>query len=493
MKNRVVAATTGVALLIAITLFVKWLMVEPPAEITLSTPGMDDPQGRKAADAKRRIEQIFNYGETHKLIHTMVSKPSSPWPRFRGPNLDGICADSTPLASSFPPEGPPRLWQLDLAPGYAGAAVLDGRIYVMDYVEGRGDLLRCFDFETGTELWQSGYRIRVPNNHGMTRTMPAVTRKYIVTMGPMGQVMCVDTPTGKARWGLSLSREYGTRDLSGCWYAGQCPLIDDGKAILAPAGTNVLMIAVSCETGDVLWEAPNRNGWKMSHSSIMPMTVEGTRMYIYAAVGGITAVGADGVLAGRVLWETDAWSSSVLMPSPVIMDRDRLFFTSGYDGGSALIQVRKQGDTFSPEIIYNYNGKRLSRDCFSTYQHTPIFYKGHLFGIQSNNARNNKLEFVCVDPNEAGGKIIWGSGTETRFSAPKKREAWGPYMLADGKFYVVGDTGLLAVFKADTRACIKLGEWNLLEDGHEAWGPIAIVDGRLLLRDYTHLTCLDLR
>ncbi len=66
-------------------------------------------------------------------------------------------------------------------------------------------------------------------------------------------------------------------------------------------------------------------------------------------------------------------------------------------------------------------------------------------------------------------------------------------MLADGKFYVVGDTGLLAVFKADTRACIKLGEWNLLEDGHEAWGPIAIVDGRLLLRDYTHLTCLDLR
>lgn len=216
-------------------------------------------------------------------------------------------------------------------------------------------------------------------------------------------------------------------------------------------------------------------------------------MYIYAAVGGITAVGADGALAGKVLWETDAWSSSVLMPSPVIMDQNRIFFTSGYDGGSALIQIKKQGDSFSPEVIYNYNGKRLSRDCFSTYQHTPIFYNGHLFGIQSNNARNNKLEFVCVDPDKDGGKIIWGSGKDTVFSAPKKREAWGPYILADDKFYVIGDTGLMAIFKADTSACIKLGEWELLEHGHEVWGPLAVVDGLLLLRDYTTLTCLDLR
>ena len=234
-------------------------------------------------------------------------------------------------------EGPPRQWRIELGPGYGGAAILDGRVYVMDYIEGVGDLLRCFDFADGRELWRSGYRIRVPNNHGITRTVPAVTKAYTVTMGPMGQVMCVDTPTGKARWGMSLSRQYGTRDLSSCWYAGQCPLIDGGNAIIAPAGTNTLMIAVSCETGDILWEAPNRNHWRMSHSSIMPVTIDGTKMYVYASIGGITAVGADGPLAGKVLWETDAWSSSVLMPSPVVLDGNQLFFTSGYDGGSALI------------------------------------------------------------------------------------------------------------------------------------------------------------
>jgi outer membrane protein assembly factor BamB len=309
----------------------------------------------------------------------------------------------------------------------------------------------------------------------------------------MGQVMCVDRESGKARWGISLSREYGTRDLSGCWYAGQCPLIDGGNAIIAPAGTNVLMVAVSCETGQVVWEAPNTRGWKMSHSSIVPVTVDGTRMYVYCAVGGVAAVGAEGALAGKVLWETDEWSSSVLMPSPVVMDDNRIFLTSGYDGGSALLRIRKDGDRFLPEIIYNFTGKRKSRDCFSTYQHTPIYYEGHLFGIQLNTAREHKMEFVCVDPNPDGGRIVWSSGEGTVFSAPKKNEAWGPYILADGKFYVMSDTGMLAVLEARTDECRKLGEWQLLDDGHEVWGPMAIVDGRLFVRDYTRLVCFDLR
>ncbi len=470
-----------------------WLGQDSAVWVRTDVPGLDDPEGRKAADALLRTQHAFTYGEIYEVFDVPAPETSGRWPRFRGPNFDGISPQTTALGDSFPAEGPRELWRLELAPGYAGAAILDGRVYVMDYIPGQGDALRCFAFNDGRELWRCGYRIRIPGNHGITRTTPTLTEQYIVTMGPMGQVMCVDTPTGKARWGMSLSRQYGTRDLSGCWYAGQCPLIDDGNAIIAPAGTNVMMIAVSCESGEVLWEAPNRHGWRMSHSSVVPMTVAGTKMYVYAAVGGITAVGADGALAGEVLWDTDAWTSAVLMPSPVPLADNEIFFTSGYDGGSALIRVIKDGDVFRPEIVYSYTGKRKSRDCFSTYQHTPIYYKGHLFGIQSNSARERKLEFVCVEPHAPGGRIVWGSGLETDFTSPRKQEAWGPYILADDKFYVMGDTGLLAMFKADTIACHKLGEWQLLDDGHEVWGPLAIVDGRLFVRDYTRLVCFDLR
>jgi len=480
----------AVAVVLSLLVLGWWLQQPPTVELRLSLPGMDDPSGRKAIDAAMRASQRVEYGELHAAFGES-NTTSGAWPQFRGPSLDGSSPQSLPLADTFPPQGPRELWRLELAPGYASPAIFEGRVYVMDHLEGEGDLLRCFDFADGRELWRCGYRIRVPSNHGITRTTPAVTADYVVSLGPMGQLMCVDTPTGKVRWGVSLSQQYGTRDLSSCWYAGQCPLIDQGAAIVAPAGSNVLMTAISCATGEELWSAPNRHGWRMSHASITPMTVDGVKMYVYAAIGGVTAVGAEGELAGKVLWESAAWSASVLMPSPVVLEGNRLFLTSGYDGGSALLQVKRNRDGFEVEVLYNYSGKRRSRDCFSTYQQTPLYWQGHLFGIQSNNAKTHRLEFVCVDPLVDGGAIRWDSGTATTFSAPRKREAWGPYLLADGKFYVMGDTGLLALFEASTDACRKLGEWQLLEEGHEVWGPLVMVDGRLFVREYTRLVCFD--
>ncbi len=496
-SGKPVIAAAAVTAAVCLLVLLWWLRLQPAGELALRVPGMDDPVGKKAADAERRVNRDFTWGE---LYRSFAAEPVSGgavrgnWPWFRGPNYDGISPQTIELADSFPPDGPTLQWELKLAPGYGGAAIRDGRVYVMDYIEGQGDVLRCFRFDDAAELWRTGYRIRLANNHGMTRTVPTVTEKYIVTMGPMGQVMCVDTPTGKARWGISLTKKYGTRDLSSCWYAGQCPLVDDGVAVIAPAGKEVLMVAIDCETGKPLWEAPNRGGWKMSHSSVVKAEIHGTPMYIYAAIGGIAAVGADGDLAGKILWATTEWTSSVLMPSPVVLAANHVFFTSGYDGGSALIRIDRKGAAFQPEVVYSFSGRRRSRECFSTYHHTPIYYQGRLFGIQNNNAREHKLEFVCVDPLAApGGRIVWGSGRETVFTAPRKREAWGPYLLADNKFYVIGDTGLLAMFEASTTECRKLGEWMLMRDGHEVWGPLALVDGRLFVREYTRLLCFDIR
>ena len=52
----------------------------------------------------------------------------------------------------------------------------------------------------------------------------------------------------------------------------------------------------------------------------------------------MTAVGAEGELAGKVLWESAAWSASVLMPSPVVLEGNRLFLTSGYDGSFGIVE-----------------------------------------------------------------------------------------------------------------------------------------------------------
>jgi outer membrane protein assembly factor BamB len=134
------------------------------------------------------------------------------------------------------------------------------------------------------ELWRRSYGLSIKRKHGMSRTVPAVTADYVLTIGPRCQVMCVKRETGDFLWGIDLVKEYQTE--VPLWFTGQCPMIDNNKAILAPGGS-ALMIAVDCATGKVLWETPNPDKLKMSHSSIMPWTLNGKRMYVYSANGGV--------------------------------------------------------------------------------------------------------------------------------------------------------------------------------------------------------------
>ena len=161
---------------------------------------------------------------------------------------------------------------------------------------------------------------------GMSRTVPALTEGALVTIGPRCHVVCVDPLTGDYRWGIDLQQDYGTEEP--LWYTGQCPLIDNGHVILAPGGPDALLMAVDVLTGDVRWKTPNPDGFKMSHSSVMPMTVAGVRMYVYCALGAVVGVGAEGEMTGKLLWQTP-WNARVIAPSPVPIDGDRIFITAG--------------------------------------------------------------------------------------------------------------------------------------------------------------------
>ena len=78
--------------------------------------------------------------------------------------------------------------------GYAGAAILDGRVYVMDYDrEHKQDALRCLSLADGREIWRYAYPDSVKRNHGMSRTVPAVTDKIVVALGPKCHVVCLNS------------------------------------------------------------------------------------------------------------------------------------------------------------------------------------------------------------------------------------------------------------------------------------------------------------
>lgn len=450
-----------------------WMTHDPAADLIAHVPGMD---GELEAAAVESVENI-DIGEIWESLAGTPSELPGEWVQFRGADSDNIVAQSSNFVDTWRDQGPPILWSLDLGEGHAGAAVKNGRVYLIDYdEEKKADLLRCFSLEDGQEIWQRGYRVKVKRNHGMSRTVPAVTDDFVVTIGPRCHTMCVDAETGDFIWGLDLEKDYGTT--TPFWYTGQCPFVDDTTVVLAPAGSN-LMIGVGLASGNILWEVPNPNGWEMSHVSVMPMTLNGKRMYVYSAVGGMVAVSAETEDVGTILWETTLWTHSVLAPSPLITEDGRIFLTAGYGAGSMVLKVTDTGTGYEIEQLQEYKPS----EGMASEQQTPLHWQGHFFSIQPKDAGGLREQFVCYHPDDCT-RLVWSSGETNRFGL-------GPYIIADDKIYILNDDGLLTMIEASTRRYNQLGQFKVL-DGHDAWAPIAVAGTRMLLRDSQRMVCLDL-
>ena len=462
MKEFVVARIIPALLAVfGIILLYNWLSSDITAELSLRLPGADV-IGQIVSIESEAIEiegQLFEFdGEAADLPGT--------WPRFRGTNFDGISSENIEAATSWPPEGPEVLWSIDVGEGYAGAAVMEGRVYMLDYDrENKADVVRCLSLADGKDIWKYSYPVKVKRNHGMSRTVPAVTEKYIVTLGPKCHVTCLDSVTGEFRWMINLVREFNATVPP--WYAGQCPLIENNKVIIAPCGSS-LMIVVDCETGEIVWKSPNPNGWKMTHSSIIPTEFMGERMYIYCASRGAVGISADD---GTILWETTDWKIRIAnIPSPVVVGDGLIFLSGGYNTGSMMLQLSFEHEQIIAKPLF-----RLAPEVFGSAQHTPVFYNDYIYGVRPDG------QLICLD---LSGKVMWTSTSANKFGL-------GPYIIINDLIYVMNDSGELSLAKATPRGFIQLARAKVLE-GPDSWGPMAIASGRLILRDLNRMICLDI-
>lgn len=459
--------------LMAAALLAWWYLHDPSEKFSLSVPGMDNrKKGASAQGEPVKIGALFTFSRMAPDV------PGTSWPRFRGEDFSNISREKIPLIEKFGKEGPRILWKITLGEGHAAPAVYKGKIYLLDYDETKKeDQLRCLKLETGEELWRRGYHVRLKRNHGLSRTIPAVTEKFVLTIGPRCQVMCLNRATGDYLWGIELEREYKTE--IPFWYTGQCPMIDGDTAIIAVGGSS-LLIAVDCNTGKKLWETPNPKNWKMSHASVMPMTLNGKRMYVYAAIGGICGIAASGADRGEILWENSEFGPNVMAPSPVVIPGGLVFITAGYGAGGALLKIRESSGKYSTTLLQRY--KPL--EGMASEQQTPVYKEGYLYGILPKDAGGLRNQFVgCKLPDCK--KIIMSSGKDERYGL-------GPYIMADGKFFILNDDGEMTIARVTPSSFTVLDKAKII-DGQDSWGPIAITGGYLLLRDSKTMVCLDIK
>lgn len=421
-----------------------------------------------------RAKAVFLCG----LLLLGTANASADWPQMAGPDRNNISAE-TGLARTWPDDGPRVLWTVALGSGFASPSIRDGKAYILDRIGEEQDNLRCFDLETGEELWNYAYDAPGGVSHDGSRTAPTVTEDRVYFVGLLGHFTCLDLATHKPVWTRNICADFGVEVPR--WGVAQAPSLYKNLVIVAPQAEEAFVAAFDKDTGEVVWKTPTLG--EVGYSTPVIATLCGVDQAVMInatprperSTGCVNSISLDD---GSVLWSYRDWKCKIPIPYATALPDNRLFITGGYKAGSAMIQLRREGGAFTVKELFK------TEDCGSQIQQ-PLFYQNHLYINSNSNEREDGMMCLTLD-----GKILWKT-RDTRvawFSTTFER---GPLLLADGMILNLdGKYGTLHLIEPSPDEYKELAKAPVLE-GKQLWAPMALSRGRLLVRSHTEMKCLD--
>ncbi len=407
---------------------------------------------------------------------SITSTLAADWPWIYGPKRDST-SDQKQLLRSWPADGPKVLWTAPVAAGFGGPAVSGGKVYLFDRDEQVGDKLRVLDFTTGKELWSFAYDAPGGFMFAGSRTTPTVDGDFVYTTGPLGDLYALSTKTQKPVWHKNIWKDFGGGELPR-WAIVQNPLVYRNLLIVAPQTSQAGVVAYDKVTGEIKWKSAALSG-SPGYVSPSIVKVDGADhlVMVMASVGGGRnarngSVNGLDPLSGKVLWSYTNWQCSIPVPQAVDAGEGRVLVTGGYNAGTAMIKVQKQGDG-------SYTATELFKNPdFGAHTHPPILHNGHFYAHYTTNERADGLVAMTMD-----GQVKWKTDREPAFVR-------GGAILADGLLLTTDGSTKLYLVEPNPSGFKALASAVVLEPG-DNWAPLALVDGKLLVRGQKQLKVLQ--
>ena len=373
------------------------------------------------------------------------------WPRWRGPDLNGISPEKG-WQTQWPAEGPKQLWKASVGTGFSSFSVSDGRVYTMGNTTNT-DWVFCLEATTGKRVWGHSYPCPLAANNfeGGPCATPTVADGRVYTFSRKGDLFCLDAAKGTVIWSKNLNRELGLEIPT--WGCASSALVEGAMVVVNMGSAGV---ALDRKSGKVVWVSAKGPG---AYATPVPLKIGSERCLAIMSRQSLVAVkAADGHEVWSYPWKTDY---DVNAADPIVSG-DKVFISSGYNHGGAVLKV----DSQTPEKVWeNKNLRNHFNSC--------VLWQGHLYG-----------------PDDSGLRCVAFETGELKWSYPEFGK--GSLMVADGKLVGLSEKGELIIaeptpaeFKPIARAQVLKGKcWTtpLLSNGHiycrNAVGDVVCLDVR---------------
>jgi outer membrane protein assembly factor BamB len=245
------------------------------------------------------------------------------------------------------------------------------------------------------------------------------------------------------------------------WGMAASPLVVGDTLVVLPGGSNGRsVVAYDRRTGKRAWSALDD---KQAYSSPMLATVGGVRQILVFSAARLMGLTPEG---GELLWEYP-WKTDfdINAGQPIVIGDDRVFVSSGYGTGAAVVELTPQGEGFAVREIWR--NIRMKNQFTSS-----VVHDGYVYGL-------DESILACLDAET--GELQWKGG----------RYGYGQVLLANGHLVVLTEDGDLALVRATPERHEELDRFPALNG--KTWNHPAIADGYLLIRNAEEMAAFDLR
>jgi outer membrane protein assembly factor BamB len=391
-----------------------------------------------------------------------VFTPSS-WPDFRGPKRDGHYIER-PVLTTWPNGQLKPVWKQPVGGGYASfvtARMNNNELAFTIEQRGPQEVVAAYDVITGRELWTAKWNAEFKEFMGGDgpRATPTYYDGYVYALGAAGEFRALDASSGRTIWRTNILTDAGAANIQ--WGMATSPLIVDDHVVVQPGGTGGKSVAAyNHRTGTRAWSSLDD---RAAYSSPMLVTIDGVRQILAVTASRMVGLATkDGALLWDYPWVTMA---DVNAAQPVLIGTNRVFISSAYDKGAAVIEVSMAATRGTVTEVWKNN--RMKNQFSSS-----VLHEGHLYGL-------DESILACIDAGT--GALKWKGG----------RYGYGQIVLAGGHIFVLTEDGELALVRATPDKHVELARFPVL-DG-KTWNHPVFSDGRLLIRNVKEMALFDLR